>query len=319
MNVLVTGGAGFIGSHLIERLLESPDRIICLDDFNDYYPPGLKRENLSALLSHPGFRLIEGDIRDQALMEKTFSDLRPEAVIHLAARAGVRPSTQAPLLYEDVNVRGTAILLDLARRFACGRFVFASSSSVYGDGAKVPFAESDPTNRPVSPYAATKKAGELLCYTYHHLFGLNITALRFFTAYGPRQRPDMAIHRFVRQISAEEPLTMFGDGSSRRDYTYIDDIVAGTLAAYQRCQGFHIYNLGESQTIDLKSLIELISGALRKKPRVEMMPDQPGDVPITYADISLARKELDYHPRTGIAEGVSRFVRWYLDREARRS
>lgn len=319
MNVLVTGGAGFIGSHLIERLLESPDRIICLDDFNDYYPPGLKRENLSALLSHPGFRLIEGDIRDQALMEKTFSDLRPEAVIHLAARAGVRPSIQAPLLYEDVNVRGTAILLDLARRFTCRRFVFASSSSVYGVGAKVPFAESDPTNRPVSPYAATKKAGELLCYTYHHLFGLNITALRFFTAYGPRQRPDMAIHRFVRQISAEEPLTMFGDGSSRRDYTYIDDIVAGTLAAYQRCQGFHIYNLGESQTIDLKSLIELISGALRKKPRVEMMPDQPGDVPITYADISLARKELDYYPRTGIAEGVSRFVRWYLDREARRS
>ncbi|MCX5868162.1 MAG: GDP-mannose 4,6-dehydratase [Proteobacteria bacterium] len=319
MNVLVTGGAGFIGSHLIERLLEFPDRVICLDDFNDYYPPGLKRENLSALLSHPGFRLIEGDIRDQALMEKTFSDLRPEAVIHLAARAGVRPSIQAPLLYEDVNVRGTAILLDLARRFACGRFVFASSSSVYGDGAKVPFAESDPTNRPVSPYAATKKAGELLCYTYHHLFGLNITALRFFTAYGPRQRPDMAIHRFVRQISAEEPLTMFGDGSSRRDYTYIDDIVAGTLAAYQRCQGFHIYNLGESQTIDLKSLIELISGAMRKKPRVEMMPDQPGDVPITYADISLARQELDYHPRTGIEEGVSRFVRWYLDREARRS
>jgi len=315
MNILVTGGAGFIGSHLMGKLLESPDQVICLDDFNDYYPPVLKRENLSGLLSHPRFRLVEGDIRDQALMEKTFDELRPEAVIHLAARAGVRPSIQAPLLYEDVNVRGTTILLDLARRFACRRFIFASSSSVYGDQARVPFAESDPTNRPVSPYAATKKAGELLCHTYHHLFGLNITTLRFFTAYGPRQRPDMAIHRFVRQISRDEPLTMFGDGSSRRDYTYIDDIIAGTLAAYQRCQGFHIYNLGESQTIDIKSLIELISRVLNKKARIENMPDQPGDVPTTCADISLARKELDYHPRTGIEAGVSRFVGWYLDHQ----
>jgi UDP-glucuronate 4-epimerase len=315
MKILVTGGAGFIGSHLIEKLIESPDQIICLDDFNDYYPPALKRENLSGFISHPRFRLVEGDIRDQALMEKTFAELRPDAVIHLAARAGVRPSIQAPLLYEDVNVRGTAILLDLARKFACRRFLFASSSSVYGDGAPVPFAESDPTNRPVSPYAATKKAGELLCYTYSHLFGLNITALRFFTAYGPRQRPDMAIHRFVRQISRNEPLTMFGDGSSRRDYTYIDDIIAGILAAYQRCQGFHIYNLGESQTIELKSLIELIARVLNKKARIEHMPDQPGDVPITYADISLARKELDYCPQTGIEAGVSRFVSWYLNHQ----
>lgn len=315
MTILVSGGAGFIGSHLIEKLLESPDQVVCLDDFNDYYPPILKRENLSGLLSHPRFQLIEGDIRDQILMEKTFQKLRPETVIHLAARAGVRPSIQAPLLYEDVNVRGTAILLDLARRFECRRFIFASSSSVYGNGARVPFAESDPTNRPVSPYAATKKAGELLCYTYNHLFGLNITALRFFTAYGPRQRPDMAIHRFVSQVAKDEPLTMFGDGSSRRDYTYIDDIIAGILAAYQRCQGFHIYNLGESQTIDLKSLIELISRVLKKKARIENMPDQPGDVPITYADISLARKELNYQPRTGIEEGISRFVSWYLDHQ----
>jgi len=315
MTILVTGGAGFIGSHLIEKLLEFPDQVICLDDFNDYYSPVLKRENLSGLLSHPRFRLVEGDIRDQALMEKTFAELRPEAVIHLAARAGVRPSIQAPLLYEDVNVRGTAILLDLARKFDCRRFIFASSSSVYGDGAPVPFAESDPTNRPVSPYAATKKAGELLCYTYSHLFGLNITALRFFTAYGPRQRPDMAIHRFVRQISRDEPLTMYGNGSSRRDYTYIDDIIAGILAAYQRCQGFHIYNLGESQTIELKSLIELIARVLNKKARIEHMPDQPGDVPITYADISLARKELDYYPQTGIEAGVSRFVSWFLNQQ----
>ena len=313
MSILVTGGAGFIGSHLIEKLLKSGEEVFCLDDFNDYYPPEQKQENLGTVKNHPSFHLIEGDIRDSSLLETIFVRHHPTDIIHLAARAGVRPSINDPLLYQDVNVRGTVLLLEYARRFHCNRFLFASSSSVYGAGSKIPFSESDHTNRPVSPYAATKKSGELLCYTFHHLFGISVTALRFFTAYGPRQRPDMAIHRFVRQISHDEPVTMFGDGSSRRDYTFIDDIIEGTLAAFQRCEGFHLFNLGESQTTDLKSLIGIISRTLGKEARIQNLPDQPGDVPVTYADISLARKELGYQPRTGIEEGISRFVEWFRE------
>lgn len=311
MTTLVTGGAGFIGSHLIERLLESGEEVTCLDDFNDYYSPGRKRENLRNSREHPRFHLVEGDIRDNRLLERVFSEFTPRTVIHLAARAGVRPSIRDPLLYQDVNVRGTMLLLEQARTSGCERFVFASSSSVYGAGSRIPFSESDPTSLPVSPYAATKKAGELICHTYHHLYGIHITALRFFTAYGPRQRPDMAIHRFVRQISQGETVTMYGDGSSRRDYTYIGDIIEGTFAAYRKCKGFRIYNLGESQTIDLKSLIETISRILGKEARIDVLPDQPGDVPVTYADVSLAREELDYQPCIGIEEGIARFVEWY--------
>ncbi|MDZ7339568.1 MAG: GDP-mannose 4,6-dehydratase [candidate division KSB1 bacterium] len=311
MHILITGAAGFIGSHLAERLLQEQHTIVGLDDFNDFYDPAVKRANVQALLEKDDFHLVEGDIRDLTALKRLFSQERFDAIIHLAARAGVRPSIREPLLYQEVNCLGTNNLLEMARKHGVQKFLFASSSSVYGANRKVPFAEDDPVDHPVSPYAATKKAGELLCYTYHHLFGISVSCLRFFTVYGPRQRPDMAIHKFTRLIDGGERVPMFGDGSSRRDYTYITDIIDGVVAALERCQGYAIYNLGESRTVELRYLIELISSCLGKRPHVEVLPEQPGDVPITYADISRAQKELDYAPKVPIEEGIPQFVEWY--------
>lgn len=308
---LVTGGAGFIGSHVVEALLARGERVLCLDNFDTFYDPAIKRRNIAGALANPKYQLVEGDIRDQAAVEKVCQAHGVTRIFHAAARAGVRPSIQDPFLYEDVNVRGTLSLLEVARRRPLTAFVFASSSSVYGGLETVPFSETAALSRPISPYASTKLAGEHICYTYHHLYGTPITCLRFFTVYGPRQRPEMAIHQFVRQIEDGQPVKMFGDGTSRRDFTYIEDIVQGVVAALDRPFPFEVFNLGESATIELRALIELIEQAMGKKAKIEALPDQPGDVPLTYADISKARAMLDYRPTTPVAEGVKRFVQWF--------
>jgi UDP-glucuronate 4-epimerase len=312
-NILVTGGAGFIGSHLIESLLGAGRwRVTTIDDFNDFYPPEIKRRNVAAHLSNENFNLIHGDIRDFAAMERAFVEGRFDVVVHLAARAGVRPSLSEPLLYAETNINGTLNLLELSRKYGVGKFVFGSSSSVYGENEKVPFAEGDPIFKPISPYAATKAAGELLCHTYSHLYALPIVCLRFFTVYGARQRPDLAIHKFAKLISEGEPIQVFGDGSTRRDYTYIDDIIQGVRAAIDYDQSvYEIFNLGESETTELSRLIELLEAALGKKAFINREPVQPGDVPITYADISKARRLLGYDPQTKIEQGIPKFVEWF--------
>jgi len=313
MNILVTGGAGFIGSHLVDRLLEEGHRVICLDNFDSFYDPAVKRRNLAQALPNPRFRLIEGDLRDERTLEKIFREEKVDIVAHLAARAGVRPSVENPALYGDVNVRGTIQLLESCRRRGVGRFIFASSSSVYGNNSRVPFSEEDPVDTPISPYAATKRAGELLCHTYHHLYGMDIACLRYFTVYGPRQRPEMAIHHFTRSIHEGKKISIYGDGSSRRDYTYIDDALEGTLGALRREHGFQIYNIGESQTITLSSLIQALEKVVGKRAIIEYLPEQPGDVKQTFADIRKAREQLGYHPKTDIHEGLRRFVRWFKE------
>jgi UDP-glucuronate 4-epimerase len=307
---LVTGAAGFIGSHLVEALLRRGSQVIGLDNFDDFYDPAIKRRNIQWAATQPNFRLVEGDVRDAGLLEDLFAGNAIDCVFHLAARAGVRPSIANPLLYQSVNVEGTSILLETMRRHGVKRLMFASSSSVYGNNPSVPFRETDNVDRPISPYAATKKGGELLCYTYHHLFGFDVACLRFFTVYGPRQRPEMAIHNFTRMIAEGEELPMYGDGSTARDYTYIDDIIQGLLAIERNLSGYHILNLGESQTTTLRGLIDMIGEALGREPRIRQLPLQPGDVEITYADITAARA-LGYRPETPIAEGVRKFVAWY--------
>jgi UDP-glucuronate 4-epimerase len=306
--ILVTGGAGFIGSHTTERLLARGDEVVVLDNFNDAYDPAIKRANAAAL---SGARIVTGDIRDRELVRKLFAEGRFDAVVHLAAMAGVRPSLLDPLHYEDVNMRGTMTLLEEARARRGLRFVFASSSSVYGARDKVPFSEADDIPHPVSPYAATKRAGELMCYTYHHLFGVPIACLRFFTVYGPRQRPEMAIAKFTRSILDGEPIPFFGDGSTRRDYTYVDDIVDGVVAALDHCSGYEIYNLGESATTSLSELVDALAKAIGKPAILDRQPNQPGDVPLTCADVSKARARLGYEPRTPVAVGLARYVAWY--------
>jgi UDP-glucuronate 4-epimerase len=309
--VLVTGAAGFIGSQLCERLLARGDAVVGLDNFNAFYDPAIKRRNVRALLAGGGLRLVEGDIRDAALVARLFGEHRPAAVVHLAAMAGVRPSLQDPVLYHDVNCTGTAVLLQAAQQAGVERFVFGSSSSVYGGNLKVPFHEDDDVSGPVSPYAATKRANELTCSTFHHLYGMHIAALRFFTVYGPRQRPEMAIHKFVRLTEQGRPLPFYGDGRTERDYTYIDDILDGVLKALDRSRGFRIYNLGESRTISLAQLVEAVGRATGRTPAVDRQPDQPGDVPRTFADVTRAREELGYDPRVGLEQGLQRFVDWY--------
>jgi len=311
LRVLVTGGAGFIGSHFCERLIQKKHQVVCFDNFNDYYNPEIKHQNISSLIGHPDFTLIEGDILDQAFLNQLAEQTAFDVVVHLAARAGVRPSIQQPLLYQQVNVEGTANLLEFCVQNKIPKIVIASSSSVYGGNKKVPFSEEDPVNHPISPYAATKRACELLAYPYHALHGLSTTYLRFFTVYGPRQRPDMAIHKFTRLIHNGEPIPFFGDGTSRRDYTYISDIIQGIEQAVEHCDGYHIYNLGESKTIQLKDLIVLIENALNKKAIIQKLPNQPGDVPVTYADISRAEADLSYHPEVLVQEGIPKFVEWY--------
>jgi len=311
MGILVTGGAGFIGSHLIGALLAQGRACACLDNFDTFYAPRIKGRNIEEFLSHPDFRLVEGDIRDQESLTRAAGAMDISFIVHLAARAGVRPSLMEPLLYQDVNITGTMNVLEFARRREIKHLVFASSSSVYGDNEKVPFHEDDRVDHPISPYAATKKAGELLCHTYAHLYGIDITCLRFFTVYGPRQRPEMAIHAFTRKIDEGAPLQIFGDGTSQRDYTYISDIIDGVVRAMDRLSGYQIFNLGESKTVSLVEVINLIEDALGKKARLENLPPQPGDVLRTYADITRARQCLDYRPKVTIQKGIPRFVKWF--------
>jgi UDP-glucuronate 4-epimerase len=316
--IFVTGGAGFIGSHLCERLLKEGHEVICLDDFDDYYSPNIKIKNVEDIKKKfPNrFELLTGDIRNFEYLTKAFRRERIDWVVHLAARAGVRPSIDQPLLYQDVNIRGTIALLETCKTYGVKHFLFASSSSVYGENQKVPFSEKDLDIQPISPYGATKRAGELLCYSYHHLYGMEIACLRIFTAYGPRQRPEMAIHKFTRLIDQGEKVPMYGDGSSRRDYTYIDDLIEGIVAAIQCHKGFEIYNLGESQTTSLKELIKLIEKALGQKANVEILNLQAGDVSTTYADITKAKRVLGYRPKVKMEEGITRFVQWYKENKS---
>ncbi len=311
--ILVTGGAGFIGSHLVDRLLASDvEHVTVVDDFNDFYDPEIKRANIRQHLEDPRYQLVHADIRDRATLDQALAGHQFDCIVHLAARAGVRPSLSQPLLYNETNVSGTLNLLELARERNIKQFVFGSSSSVYGINAKVPFSEDDPIRQPISPYAATKGAGELLCHTYSHLYGIRCVCLRFFTVYGPRQRPDLAIHKFARLISDGKPIPVFGDGTTRRDYTYVDDIIDGVTAAisYDKSD-YEVINLGESRTVELRELIALLEKELDTHAVIDRQPPQPGDVPQTFADISKARKLLGYNPQTQIEEGLRRFVDWF--------
>lgn len=311
---LVTGAAGFIGSHLVEALLQRGCFVAGVDNFDHFYNPAIKRRNLERASASESFRFVEGDIRDLPLIENLLSEHRISTVVHLAARAGVRPSIEQPLLYQSVNLEGTSVVLEAMRRTNVRRLLFASSSSVYGNNRSLPFRESDRVDHPISPYAATKKAGELLCHTYHHLYGIDVACLRFFTVYGPRQRPEMAIHKFTRMMAAGQTIPMYGDGSSARDFTYIDDIIQGMLAIDAGFSGYRILNLGEAQTTTLTDLIATIGRALGVEPAVERLEHQPGDVDITYADITAAR-ELGYRPEVSIEQGIERFVRWYHEQQ----
>ncbi|MBN2010328.1 GDP-mannose 4,6-dehydratase [candidate division KSB1 bacterium] len=313
MNVLVTGGAGFIGSHLSERLIAEKNNVWCLDNFNDYYDPAIKWRNIEQLQKSENFQLIKGDILDEILLDKIFNEIQFDVIVHLAARAGVRPSVQQPQLYQEVNIRGTINLLEQAKAHNITKFVVASSSSVYGNNKKVPFAETDFVDNPISPYAATKKACELICYTYHSLYNISMSCLRFFTVYGPRQRPDMAIHKFTKWIDNGEPIHVYGDGTAKRDFTFISDIIDGIMKTIERCNGYNVYNLGESKVIELMDLVKVIEKNVGKKAQIVKHPPQPGDVKITFADITKAKKELDYNPSVTVEEGVKEFVKWYRE------
>ena len=312
MNFLVTGGAGFIGSHVCERLLNGGHSVWAFDDLNTFYDPQLKRRNLRDIqsLAKP-FEFIQGDLTDRAALDELFGSVKFDQVIHLAARAGVRPSLAEPALYQRVNVEGTVNILEAARLTGVKKITIASSSSVYGVNSKVPFAESDPIFAAISPYAASKLACEALGHVYHHVYGMDVAMLRFFTVYGPRQRPDLAIHKFAKLIHAGKPIPVFGDGSTARDYTYVTDTVDGVIACTQKELGFEIFNLGESQTVTLSYLIELIEKELGRKASIDRQPPQPGDVPITFADVSKARAKLGYHPHIKIEQGIKMFIDWF--------
>jgi UDP-glucuronate 4-epimerase len=315
MKIIVTGGAGFIGSHLVDRLLEDGGEVVVVDNFDPFYDRATKEANLSAALGHPRCRLIELDIRDAARANAVVETSRPDAIVHLAALAGVRPSIARPRLYADVNVTGTTVWLEAACRVEPKpRFIYASSSSVYGDRSEGPFRETDSVDLPVSPYAATKKACELLAHTFHHLHALPVTGLRFFTAFGPRNRPDLAIAKFTGLIDRGEPVPMFGDGTTRRDYTYVGDIVDGVVRAIERCRSHHLYNLGHSEPIALREMIDTIAQALGKPAIIEAHPEQPGDVRQTFASIERARTELGYMPETSFRDGIGEYVAWYRSR-----
>lgn len=323
-SVLVTGGAGFIGSHLCQALLQQGRRVVLLDNFNDFYSPAIKQANLAAIRHTAETAVAElvvhkGDIRsadDVARALRSLGEGSQAAVVHLAAMAGVRPSIADPLLYHDVNVAGTLQLLLGCRTQRVRRVAFASSSSVYGNNQKIPFAESDPVDQPISPYAASKRAGELICFNEHHLSGLSVACLRFFTVYGPRQRPDLAIHKFAALLAESRPLPFFGDGSTRRDYTYISDTLQGILGALSWLEAadsprFDIFNLGESRTVSLSRLVELLAAELGVLPQLQRLPSQPGDVDCTFAEISKARQALGYNPQVAIEDGLPQFVDWF--------
>lgn len=314
-NILVTGGAGFIGSHLVSKLLsEEMWAVTVVDNFDPFYPAEFKRANTAEHVQDPHYRLYEADIRSVDELQKVFAGNRFDCVVHLAAKAGVRPSLENPAGYAETNINGTLNLLKLAQESGVEQFVFGSSSSVYGMNCKVPFSEDDGVSKPISPYAATKAAGELLCHTFSHLYNIRTICLRFFTVYGARQRPDLAIRKFAGLISAGKPVPVFGDGSTRRDYTYIDDIISGVRAAIDYDSSPHeIFNLGESQTVGLSRLIELLEVNLDMKAVIDRQPMQPGDVPQTFADITKAKELLGYDPQTKIEEGIKKFVEWFMN------
>ncbi len=313
MRVLVTGAAGFIGSHLTEALLARGDDVYGFDNFNDYYDPVVKRRNLAKAMTNDRFRLAEADLLDEGAVRFAFEECDPDVVVHLAARAGVRPSLQDPNLYHRVNVIGSQHILDACREHEPSHLVFASSSSVYGGITDVPFREDMDIARTVSPYAATKRMNELMAHVYHHIYGVNVTMLRFFTVFGPRQRPDMAIHKFVARVERGEPIPFFGDGATARDYTYIDDIIQGVVACVDRPFPFEIFNLGESRTTTLAEMVQLVETHTGKQAHIDHQPLQPGDVTITYADISKAKELLGYAPTWTVSDGIASFVRWYRE------
>lgn len=321
-NILVTGGAGFIGSSLVDNLLLNGDKVIIVDNFNNFYDPEIKEKNIKEInnnmknsnISDDKLVLYRADIRSKDAMDNIFNTNKVDIIVHLAAMAGVRPSIADPELYYDVNINGTLNLLEQCKKYGIKKFVFASSSSVYGENEKVPFSEDDIVDNPISPYASTKKSGELLCYTYHHLYNINMACLRFFTVYGPRQRPDLAIHKFVKLIMDEKEIPFFGDGSTQRDYTYIDDIIDGVGKSIQwvdvEDKRYDVFNLGESETISLNKMVGTIESAVGKKAIKNVLPMQPGDVTRTNADISKSKKILNYNPSTNFEEGISKFVDW---------
>jgi UDP-glucuronate 4-epimerase len=309
---LVTGGAGFIGSHLVDCLLaQRPASLVVVDNFDEFYDPQIKRANIADHVNDRAHLLVEADIRDYSALKQVFEEHHFDAIIHLAAKAGVRPSVSEPRAYTEVNINGTMNLLELAERNGVGKFVFGSSSSVYGPAATPPFREDAPL-APVSPYASTKAAGEMLAHAYSHLYGMRVVCLRFFTVYGARQRPDLAIHKFARMIASRSPIPVYGDGSAERDFTYIDDIIQGVMAAIEYdATPFEIINLGESQTVTVNRMIELLEEALGRKAIIERCPPQPGDLPLTHADITKARKLLGYQPTTPIETGIKKFAEWF--------
>jgi UDP-glucuronate 4-epimerase len=318
---LVSGAAGFIGGHCCRALLEAGYRVVGVDNFDPFYERSIKEQTLADLAHADGFCFIEADIRDGAAMARALDSV--DVVLHLAARAGVRPSIEQPALYSSINVEGTVTLLEACRRAGVARFVFGSSSSVYGDATPVPFREDEPSLSPISPYAATKRAGELSCHVYHHLYRFRVAVLRFFTVYGSRQRPDLAVHRFTRLLASGQAIEQYGDGSSERDYTHVDDIVGGVLGAVRwiaaEDAAYEIFNLGESRTVRLAYLIQLVAEGLGVEPRIELKPAQPGDVRRTCADITKARRVLGYDPQVTIEDGIRRFIRWYEDTYGRQS
>lgn len=312
MKILVTGGAGFIGSHTIRKLLSLHYAVVCVDNFNSYYDPKIKEHNILDFKKNKNFTLYKKDICDIGEMEKIFKKEKPDKIIHLAARAGVRPSIENPDLYFQTNVLGTLNLLKLSVQYHCQNFVYASSSSVYGSNKKIPFSEKDSTDNPISPYAASKKGAEELCYTYHYLYKLPISVLRFFTVYGPSGRPDMAPYLFVDAISKGRTITRFGKGNTKRDYTYIDDIVSGIISSLKKDFSFEIINLGNNKPVMLNKFISVIEKHLGKKAKIVEKPIPAGDVPITYADITKAKRLLGFRPKTTIEEGMGKFIKWYI-------
>ena len=309
--ILVTGGAGFIGSHVCDRLLSMGRKVICLDNLTPYYPPKIKIRNIQHNFDNPNFIFLNIDITHKDQLEQVFTNNKIHKIIHLAARAGVRPSIEQPLWYRDTNISGTLNLLELTKKYGIKNFIFGSSSSVYGNNKKVPFSEEDSVDRPISPYATSKKACELYCYTYSHLCNINVICLRFFTVYGPRGRPDMAPYLFTRLINEGKPIKMFGDGTTRRDYTFVTDIVDGIISALDKNFRYEIINLGNSDTIQLSDFIAIFEKHLGKKAKIKRYPMQPGDVKITYANISKAKRLLDFEPKVGVDEGLKIFIDWY--------
>lgn len=316
MTILITGVAGFIGSHLSEHFVKLGHSVIGIDNFDNFYPAKFKELNLSELKENEKFQFNKADIRDKEALNKIFASTQINVVIHLAAKAGVRPSIESISEYYDVNVNGTVTLLEAMRLNGVNKLLFASSSSIYGDNEKVPFAETDIVDNPISPYASTKKSGELLCHVYHHLYNFDISCLRFFTVYGPRQRPDLAIHKFIRLIDEGKAIPFYGDGNTSRDYTFIDDIIEGIDCAFRHLDGYNIYNLGESKVISLRHLLETIEQSLNKKAVLNQLPLQPGDVTKTFADISKAKSEIGYNPKYDFETGINKFVKWYNSNKA---